>query len=226
MNEMRSLNGVSDSQSQFSGTRCRSSTLEIHSWMPGKLSFRRVWTRDLLIATGIALFIIVFFYQPVKIEGDSMAPLLSDQERVFINMLVYHFEPIERGDVVVFWNPLDRTECFIKRIVALPHETVEIRHGMVYLNGDPLPEPYVPSRYQDLSDSGPIRVPSESYFVMGDNRNSSYDSRVFGPVASRFIYGRAAFAYWPMDHFGSLSPTGTTESKNQMNAKTSVASRN
>jgi len=147
-----------------------------------------------------------------------MAPLLSDQQRILINVLVYHFEPIERGDVVVFWYPLDGTECFIKRIVALPLETVEIRHGMVYVNGDPLPEPYVPSRYEAQS-SGPIRVPSESYFVMGDNRNSSYDSRVFGPVASRFIYGRAAFAYWPMDHFSSLSPAGTTESKNQRTPK-------
>ena len=98
--------------------------------MPGNLSFRRVWTRDLLIAIGIALFIIVFFYQPVKIEGDSMAPLLSDQERVFINMLVYHFEPIERGDVVVFWNPLDRTECFIKRL--LPCRTRPSRSGTAW----------------------------------------------------------------------------------------------
>src|SRR4029077_7720349 len=180
-----SLNGTSDSQSQFAEKRRRSSGQQIDSWRPSKLSFRyegRVWTRDLLITMGIALVIVVFLYQPVEIEGNSMAPLLSDQERVFINKVVYHFERIERGDVVVFWYPLDHTKSFIKRIVALPDETVEIRHGMVYVNGDPLTEPYVPSEYEDLSDFGPMCVPSDSYFVMGDNRSSSNDSRVFGPV--------------------------------------------
>ncbi len=167
----------------------------------------RVWTRDLLIAIGLALVIIVFLYQPVKVEGTSMAPLLSDQERIFINKFVYRFEPIQRGDVVVFWYPLDRTKSFIKRVVGLPGETVEIRQGAVYVNGKVVPEPYVPPQYEDLSDFGPVRVPRDSYFVMGDHRVSSNDSRVFGPVASRFIYGRAVFAYWPVDHFGSLSAT-------------------
>ena len=173
----------------------------------------RVWTRDLLIAIGLALVIIVFLYQPVKVEGTSMAPLLSDQERIFINKFVYRFEPIERGDVVVFWYPLDRTKSFIKRVVGLPGEMVEIRQGIVYVDGTPLAEPYVPPQYEDLSDYGPVRVPSGDYFVMGDHRISSNDSRVFGPVANRFIYGRAVFAYWPVDHFGSLTMPGTAEAK-------------
>jgi signal peptidase I len=179
-------------------------------------SFRneiRVWTRDLLIAIGLALIIIVFLYQPVKVEGTSMAPLLSDQERIFINKFVYRFEPIDRGDVVVFWYPLDRSKSFIKRVVGLPGETVEIRQGLVYVNGKSMPEPYVPPQYEDMSDFGPVRVPRDSYFVMGDHRISSNDSRVFGPVASRYIYGRAVFAYWPVDHFGSLSTAATTEAK-------------
>ena len=167
----------------------------------------RIWSRDLLIAIGLALVIIVFLYQPVKVEGTSMAPLLSDQERIFINKFVYRFEPIQRGDVVVFWYPLDRTKSFIKRVVGLPGETVEIRQGTVYVNGTIVPEPYVPPQYEDLSDLGLVRVPKGSYFVMGDHRISSNDSRVFGPVADRFIYGRAVFAYWPVDHFGSLSAT-------------------
>jgi len=167
----------------------------------------RVWTRDLLIAIGLALVIIVFLYQPVKVEGTSMAPLLSDQERIFINKFVYRFEPIERGDVVVFWYPLDRSKSFIKRVVGLPGETVEIRQGALYVDGKNIPEPYVPAQYEDLSDFAPVRVPKDSYFVMGDHRISSNDSRVFGPVESRFIYGRAVFAYWPVDHFGSLSTT-------------------
>ncbi len=167
----------------------------------------RIWSRDLLIAIGLALVIIVFLYQPVKVEGTSMAPLLSDQERIFINKFVYRFEPIQRGDVVVFWYPLDRSKSFIKRVVGLPGEIVEIRRGTVHVNGSAVSEPYVPPQYEDMSDFGPVRVPRDSYFVMGDHRISSNDSRVFGPVASRFIYGRAVFAYWPVDHFGSLATT-------------------
>ncbi len=175
----------------------------------------RVWTRDLLIAIGLALVIIVFLYQPVKVEGTSMAPLLSDQERIFINKFVYRFEPIQRRDVVVFWYPLDRSKSFIKRVIGLPGESVEIRQGIVYVNGHAILEPYVPTQYEDMSDFGPVRVPKDSYFVMGDHRISSNDSRVFGPVESKFIYGRAVFAYWPVDHFGSLSVTeaSSTNSK-------------
>src|ERR1700681_2300335 len=121
---------------------------------PSLLSLRyeiRVWTRDLLIAIGLALVMIVFLYQPVKVEGTSMAPLLSDQERIFINKFVYRFEPIERGDVVVFWYPLDRSKSFIKRVVGLPGDMVNIREGHVYINGQLLEEPYVPPRYADYS---------------------------------------------------------------------------
>src|ERR1700728_3046747 len=95
----------------------------------------RSWTRDLAVALGLALVIMIFLYQPVKVEGTSMAPLLSDQEHIFINKIVYRFEPIDRGDVVVFWYPLDRSKSFIKRVVALPGETLEIRFGHVYING-------------------------------------------------------------------------------------------
>src|SRR5438477_10478933 len=125
----------------------------------------RVWTRDLLIAIGLALVIIVFLYQPVKVEGTSMAPLLSDQERIFINKFVYRFEPIQRGDVVVFWYPLDHTKSFIKRVVGLPGETVEIRQGVLYVNGKAIPEPYVPPQYEDNSDFAPTTVPENSFFV-------------------------------------------------------------
>ena len=142
-----------------------------------------------------------------------MTPLLSDQEAIVINRLVDHFEPIHRDDVVVFRYPLDATQSFIKRIVGLPGETVQIRQGLVYVNGKWVPEPYVPSQYEDLSDFGPVQVPSGSYFVLGDRRRSSNDSRVFGTVAGRLIEGRAAFAYWPIDHFGWLSTLGTTEAK-------------
>ena len=172
----------------------------------------RVWARDLVIALGLAMIIIVFFYQPVKVEGTSMAPLLSDQERIFINKFVYHFEPIERGDVVVFWYPLDRTKSFIKRVVGLPGDEVEIRKGHVYINGKNLDEPYVPSQYIDTAAYGPVQIPHDEYFVMGDHRISSNDSRIFGPVPSTFIYGKAVFAYWPWNQFGSISSVNASES--------------
>jgi signal peptidase I len=164
----------------------------------------RIWTRDLLIAIGLALVIIVFLYQPVKVEGTSMAPLLSDQERIFINKFVYHFEPVSRGDVVVFWYPLDRSKSFIKRVVGLPEDTVEIRDGQVYLNNQLLTEPYIPPESDDFGTYPPTQIPKGEYFVMGDHRTSSNDSRIFGPVPRKFIYGKAVFAYWPVDHFGSI----------------------
>jgi len=169
----------------------------------------RSWTRDLAVALGLALVIIIFLYQPVKVEGTSMAPLLSDQERIFINKFVYRFEPIERGDVVVFWYPLDRSKSFIKRVVGLPGETVELRGGRLYISGKELKEPYVPANYLDGSSYGPTVIPAEGFFVMGDHRDSSNDSRVFGPVGRQNIYGKAVFAYWPVDHFGSLTSTST-----------------
>src|ERR1700676_1063658 len=164
----------------------------------------RSWTRDLAVALGLALVIIIFLYQPVKVEGTSMAPLLSDQERIFINKFVYRFEPIGRGDVVVFWYPLDRSKSFIKRVVGLPEDTVEIRDGSVFVNGKALSEPYVPPESVDLGTLAPLRVPDGEYFVRGDHRTSSNDSRIFGPVPRKFICGKAVFAYWPVDHFGSI----------------------
>ena len=179
---------------------------------PGFHRELKVWARDLVVALGLAMIIIVFFYQPVKVEGTSMAPLLSDQERIFINKFVYHFEPIERGDVVVFWYPLDRTKSFIKRVVGLPGDEVEIRRGRVYINGKNLEERYVPSQYVDTAAYGPVQIPRDEYFVMGDHRISSNDSRIFGPVPSAFIYGKAVFAYWPWTQFGSITSVNASES--------------
>ena len=192
-------------QNEFSRGEERESSSGFHREL-------RVWARDLVVALGLAMIIIVFFYQPVKVEGTSMAPLLSDQERIFINKFVYHFEPIGRGDVVVFWYPLDRTKSFIKRVVGLPGDEVEIRRGRVYINGKTLEEPYVPSQYIDTAAYGPVQIPRDEYFVMGDHRISSNDSRIFGPVPSAFIYGKAVFAYWPWTQFGSISSVNASES--------------
>src|ERR1700723_758490 len=95
----------------------------------------RSWTRDLAVALGLAIVIMIFLYQPVKVEGTSMNPLLSDQERIFINKFIYRFEPIERGDVVVFWYPLDRSKSFIKRVLKLPGVMINLRGGRLFVNG-------------------------------------------------------------------------------------------
>src|SRR5207248_823918 len=153
----------------------------------------RVWTRDLLIAIGLALVIIVFLYQPVKVEGTSMAPLLSDQERIFINKFVYRFEPIERGDIVVFWYPLDPSKSYIKRVVGLPGDRVSISNGRVYVNGRRLDEPYLPPEYLDHQSYPTVVVEPDHYYVLGDHRESSNDSRVWGTVDRLYIYGKAVF---------------------------------
>src|ERR1700686_892134 len=118
----------------------------------------RGWGRDLVIALSLAIAMTIFFSQPGKVEGTSMTPLISDQERIFINKFVYRFEPIERGDVFVFWYPLDRSKSFIKLVVGLPDDTVEIREGHVYLNGKLLPEPYVPPESADVGALSPTRI--------------------------------------------------------------------
>jgi signal peptidase I len=162
------------------------------------------WTRDLLVSLAIAAFIIIFLYQPVKVEGTSMLPGLADQERIFINKFVYHFESINRGDIVVFHYPLDPSKSYIKRVIAVGGDRVQIDDGRVYVNGKLLKEPYIPSKYEDSRSYPEIIVPPDSYFVLGDHRNLSSDSREFGPVNREYVYGKAVFIYWPMAKMGSL----------------------
>lgn len=163
-----------------------------------------LWVRDLAISIAIAAFFIIFLYQPVKVEGTSMAPGLKNEERIFINKFVYHFESISRGDVVVFHPPIDPEKNYIKRVIAGPGDRVRIDDGRVYVNDEPLQEAYVPSKYEDFRSYPETVVPAHSYFVLGDHRNLSQDSRDFGPVEESFIYGKAVFAYWPMKSLGTL----------------------
>jgi signal peptidase I len=160
------------------------------------------WVRDLCISVLISLFIILFVYQPVKVEGGSMEPGLEDQERIFINKLAYRLENIERGDVIVFRYPRDTRKNFIKRVIGLPGDRVRVTDGHVYLNGRLVPEPYVPEEYLDSRSYPEVRVPSDCYYVLGDHRSMSDDSRDFGPVSRSLIYGKAVFGYWPMEKMG------------------------
>jgi signal peptidase I len=163
-----------------------------------------VWLRDLVISLAISAFIIIFLYQPVKVEGTSMMPSLEDQERIFVNKFVYRLEPIERGDIVVFRYPRDPSKSYIKRVIAMAGDKIKIDGGEVYVNGHAVNEAYVPPEYEDERSYPEITVPAHCYFVLGDHRSMSNDSRDFGPVNQSFIYGKAVFGYWPMDKLGRV----------------------
>ena len=171
---------------------------------PRTLPVLSVWLRDLIISLAISAFIIVFLYQPVKVEGTSMMPSLDDQERIFVNKYVYRLEPIQRGDIVVFRYPRDPSKSFIKRVIGLAGDKIRIEAGEVFLDGQALEEDYVPPAYADQRSYPEIVVPAHSYFVLGDHRTMSNDSRDFGPVDVGFIYGKAVFGYWPMDKMGRV----------------------
>jgi signal peptidase I len=162
------------------------------------------WVRDLLISLAIAAFIIIFLYQPVKVEGTSMLPGLADQERIFINKFVYRFESINRGDIVVFHYPRDPSKSYIKRVIGVAGDHIQIDDGRVYVNGHRLDESYLPEQFEDYRSYPEVVVPPHSYFVLGDHRNMSRDSRDFGPVDETYIYGKAVFGYWPVDKIGTL----------------------
>jgi signal peptidase I len=168
---------------------------------PGK-GVMHSWLRDLVVSVVVSAFIIIFLYQPVRVEGTSMLPVLEDEDRLFINKLAYRVGDIHRGDVVVFLYPHDHDKSYIKRVIALPGDDLKIDHGTVYVNGSPVKEAYVPRRFEDDRSQPEMTVPQHEYFVMGDHRSVSYDSRDFGPVQRELIYGKAAFVYWPMDQAG------------------------
>jgi signal peptidase I len=162
----------------------------------------KLWIRDLIFSAAASVLIITFLYQPVRVEGTSMLPRLVDQDRLFINKFVYHFEAIEPGDVVVFHYPRDPQKSYIKRIIATPGDRLRIDQGRVFVNSKLLSEPYIPEEYRDTRSLDAMVIPSDEYFVMGDHRSISSDSREFGPVKRDLIYGKAAFVYWPTQDVG------------------------
>ena len=174
--------------------------------VPGhNLSGLVIWGRDLVISLAVSAFVIVFLYQPVKVEGGSMMPSLTNRERIFVNKFVYHLEPIERGDIVVFRYPRDTSLSFIKRVIGVPGDRIRMEAGQVYVNGEPLEEDYLYAGFVDRDQSLPeITIQPHQYFVMGDHRNMSDDSRDFGPLDESYIYGKASFVYWPLAKMGRV----------------------
>jgi signal peptidase I len=163
----------------------------------------RLLLRDLVFALMIAALILVFIVQPVKVEGTSMLPRLHDGERIFVNKLIYYDEyswapKVDRGDIVVFWYPDDPSKSYIKRVIGLPGDTIDIHEGVVRVNGRDLEERYLDSRLNlNPKSQAPVLVRLNYYFVMGDNRDNSSDSRSWGLVPKKYIYGKALFRYWP-----------------------------
>ncbi|HLO00541.1 MAG TPA: signal peptidase I [Pyrinomonadaceae bacterium] len=167
-------------------------------WAEGRLLLR-----DLIFALMVAALVVVFIVQPVKVEGTSMLPRLHDGERIFVNKLIYYDEyrwapKIDRGDIVVFWFPDDPSKSYIKRVLGLPGDTVEVRGSDVLINGAVLEEKYLdPKANLSTRSSAPVYVKPNYYFVMGDNRDNSSDSRSWGLVPKKYIYGKALLRYWP-----------------------------
>jgi signal peptidase I len=197
--------GTSSDSNQINGTTATPVAAAIQPGVPAPIrSGIGVWLRDLIISVAISAFIIIFLYQPVKVEGTSMMPSLEDQERIFVNKFVYRLEPIERGDVVVFRYPRDPSKSYIKRVIGMAGDRIRIDAGQVYVNNVALDETYVPAEYADARSYPELVVPQYSYFVLGDHRSMSNDSRDFGSVNQSFIYGKAVFGYWPMDKLGRV----------------------
>ena len=159
---------------------------------------------DLSVAVLFCFFLIAFVAQAFRVQGTSMEPLLLDGERIVVNKFVYRFRPIERGDVVVFWYPRDPSVSFVKRVVALPGDLVEIRGGELVVNGLAVKEPYLPASFRDNDSHAPTEVRKGYYFVLGDHRRSSNDSRSWGEVPEKYIYGRAVFRFWPLPRMGPI----------------------
>lgn len=159
---------------------------------------------SVILALGIRTFVAEARYIP----SGSMEPTLEINDRLVVEKISYHFNPPERGDIVVFWPPEglfpegQRRDAFIKRVVGLPGDTVEVKDGAVFVNSEPLQEEYIkaPPEYR----WGPETVPDDSYVVLGDNRNSSYDSHSWGFVPEENIIGKAVVRFWPPSRIGGL----------------------
>jgi signal peptidase I len=156
----------------------------------------REWAETLLTTLLIFLFVESFIVQGFKVYGSCMEPNLYTGERLLGNKLIYHFDGIHRGDIVVFRPPHRPDTPFIKRVIGLPGEVLEIRNNIVYINGRPLLEPYLHNAWHDNRPAE--RIPPDKVFVMGDNRDNSSDSRSWGELPLSNVQAKAWLRYWPL----------------------------
>jgi len=159
----------------------------------------------ILIITAVILAWLIksFVIQPFYIPSGSMEPTLYPGDRVLVNKFLYHFKEPEAGNIVVFVPPGSTDKDYIKRIVTVEGEEIEVKSGQVYINGKLKSEPYIINLYNS-SSYGPERIPSDHVFVMGDNRPNSRDGRVFGPLSNDKIVGKAFMIYWPLQRIRIL----------------------
>lgn len=165
-------------------------------------SFWREILESVVLAVVLAAAIRIWLFEPFYIPSPSMQPTLCPGDRIIVSKIAYRWRKPQRGDVIVFRFPLDTSRDFIKRVIALEGETVEIKNSCVYVNGRRLNEPYLPKEL--MPNYGPFTVPKGCYFVMGDNRNNSEDSRVWGALASKYLVGKALVIYWPPGRVGLI----------------------
>ena len=156
------------------------------------------WVKTLVSAGVYAILIVTFGVQVARVEGQSMAPTLANEDRLIVNKLIYRIGEPRRGDIVMLFYPLDPSKSFVKRVIAEEQDTVRIVEGQVYVNDIPLSDDYVPEDYRSHDDWGPQVVPEGYYFVMGDHRNNSSDSRNWGFVPKRYIIGKVQIRWWPV----------------------------
>jgi signal peptidase I len=156
------------------------------------------WVKTFASAAVYATLIITFVFQVARVDGTSMAPTLADQDRLIVNKLAYRVGDPQRGDIVMLYYPLDPEKSFVKRVIAEPNDTVRIVNGRVYVNDVALLDEYVPAEYRSHEDYGPRVVDEGYYFVMGDHRNNSSDSRHWGPVPKKYIVGKVQLRWWPV----------------------------
>jgi signal peptidase I len=159
-------------------------------------------SETVLPAIVIAVLINLFLAQATRVYGHSMEPNLHTDQRLVVEKLSYRLHRPRRTDVVVLHIPDHSKELLIKRVIALPGETIQIKDGGVYINGELLDEPYL--NVETRGSYGPLTIPPDHVFVMGDNRGASNDSRSFGPVHIQQVVGRAWVSYWPIEVFGTI----------------------
>ncbi|HHB90992.1 MAG TPA: signal peptidase I [Anaerolineae bacterium] len=156
--------------------------------------------QTLVLAGLLIVFFRAFVFQNFVVEGSSMVPTLMQGDRLIVSRLSYIFGKPDRGDIIVFQYPFSPERDFVKRIIGLPGETIAIQNGQVFVDGKPLPpETYV--QHRSSENYGPITLGEDEYFVMGDNRTGSSDSRSWGPLQEHFIIGKAWLIYYPFDRF-------------------------
>jgi len=156
------------------------------------------WIKTLASAAVYATLIVTFGFQVARVEGQSMAPTLADQDRLIVNKLIYRLTEPQRSEIVMLYYPIDPDKSFVKRVIAEEGDAVVIDRGQVFVNNVPLPDEYVPQDYRSYEDYGPTIIPKGYYFVMGDHRNNSSDSRHWGMVPKKYIIGRVQLRWWPI----------------------------